>query len=273
MIPNDFAFAVRLTDTMNWDLTEEDFKFMMKLEPEGCFVTLDDAERVGIITTIRFDSLGWIGNLIVDHNHRLKGVGCLLMKHAMDYLMSKSATTIGLHSYIDTVSFYERLGFRVNSSFIRLVGQGIAGNPRVKAPRKMTKNDLADVINLDKLCIGGSRERLLRRIFADSGNLCYVARNNKQLVGFIMADWYSREIGPWVCHPSFNCEAMNLLKVVLNKLAGLEVRIGVPEKRREILAALRDMNFRDEFKVMRMYYGGILGNKGCLLAMESLERG
>ena len=46
---DDLKFAVNLTNTMKWDLVEEDFKYMMKLEPDGCFITFDNAKR--IITT------------------------------------------------------------------------------------------------------------------------------------------------------------------------------------------------------------------------------
>jgi predicted GNAT family acetyltransferase len=273
MTYRDFAFAIKLTDTMNWDLTEKDLKLMMTLEPEGCFVTSSGAEKVGIITTIHFDRIGWIGNVIVNRRYRSKGIGSLLVKHAVDYLVNKSVTTIGLYSYVDTVPFYEKMGFKKNSNFIRLVGQGSARHLGLNAPERLVESDLQDVINLDKLCVRGSRERLLTRMFTDSRDLCYATRKNKRLVCFIMADWYKKEIGPWVCHPSYDGEAINLLKAVLNKLAGLEVRIGVPERKRKILNALKDMNFTEEFKVVRMYYGESLEDTSCLLAMESLERG
>lgn len=273
MTKRDFAFAIKLTDTMNWDLTEKDFELMMTLEPEGCFVALDGAEKAGIITTMHFDRIGWIGNLIVNRRHRSKGIGSLLMKHGNDYLANKSVTTVGLYSYVDTVPFYEKMGFRKNCNFVRLVCLGSTRHFGDKAPESMIESDLPDVINLDKLCIPGSRERLLRRIFTDSRDLCYVARRNKQLMCFIMADWYKKEIGPWVGHPGHYREAINLLKAVLNKLVGSEVRIGVPANERKILDALRDMNFRDEFKVVRMYHGESLEDTGYLLAMESLERG
>ena len=54
MSAEDFAFAINITDPVGWDLTEADFAFMLKLEPEGCFVLLDDSEKVGIATTVSF---------------------------------------------------------------------------------------------------------------------------------------------------------------------------------------------------------------------------
>ncbi|MDH5702305.1 MAG: hypothetical protein OEZ12_06000, partial [Candidatus Bathyarchaeota archaeon] len=58
----DLKFAVQITDQMSWNFVEEDFKFMMELEPEGCFVLLYDSERVGIATAVCFGKIGWFGN-------------------------------------------------------------------------------------------------------------------------------------------------------------------------------------------------------------------
>ena len=54
---------------------------------------------------------------------------------------------------------------------------------------------------------------------------------------------------------------------------GLDVYIGVPEKQVETLSLLKESGFHEHFKVMRMYYGTKLQDKGCVFAVESLERG
>ena len=72
MLNDDFEYAVNLTDTLDWNLSENDFKFMLNLEPEGCFVATVDSEKVGITTTICYNGVGWIGNVIVDKNFRNK---------------------------------------------------------------------------------------------------------------------------------------------------------------------------------------------------------
>jgi len=273
MSPSDFGFAIRLTDTMKWDLTEKDFRFMMALEPEGCFTVLEGAKRVGITTTAHFGRIGWIGNVIVDARYRSKGLGILLVKHAIDYLRKKSVSTIGLYAYVDTVPFYEKLGFKADSNFIRLAGQSSGAHRRKPLVKAMTQRDLKDVFRFDKQCMGWNRERLLRRIFTDSKDLCYVARDTDELLGFIMADWYRQEIGPCVCRRGNSRVAISLLEAVLSSLSGLEVRLGISERGREIVKALRKMSFQEEFRVVRMYWGGMLQDSGCLLAMESLERG
>ncbi|HKZ93989.1 MAG TPA: GNAT family N-acetyltransferase [Candidatus Bathyarchaeia archaeon] len=273
MAPNDFAFAIKLTDTMNWDLTRKDFEFMMNLEPRGCCVALDETRRVGLITTMHFGRVGWIGNVIVTPSNRSKGVGALLVKHAIDYLVGESATTIGLYAYVDTVQFYEKLGFKANSNFIRLVGQGFKMDQYTERIVRMAERDLEDVARFDERCMGWNREPLLKRIFRDSKDLCYVARDSNKLLGFIMADSYRQEIGPCVSSPRKPEVAINLLRAVLGTFSGLEIRVGVSESRLGIVEALREMKFQEEFKVVRMYWGQVLKDKGCLLAMESLERG
>jgi hypothetical protein len=137
----------------------------------------------------------------------------------------------------------------------------------------MTQRDLEDAIDLDRACMGWNRERLLRRIFTDSRDLCYVARKKNRQLGFIMGDWYRQEIGPLMCPADFEDEAISLLKTVLSKLKGIEVRIGVSEARQKFLDALVDLGFKEEFRVTLMHLGDKLPDAGCFVAMESLERG
>jgi len=269
---SDFAFAIRLTDTMNWDLTEKDFTFLIELEPEGCFVAIADAKRVGITTTAHFGKIGCIGNVIVDAQYRSKGIGVRLVKEATRYLSDKYASTITLYAYQNTVEFYEKMGFKADYNLIRFTGEGQRSQEKYDNVRAMTQRDLEEAINIDYECMSWNRERLLRRKFAESDDLCYVARQNGKLVGFIMADRYRQEIGPLICRPNRDGKAIDLLKTVLGKLVDVEIGIGVSEKRPRIADALVQMSFKKEFRVTLMHLGEALPNTRCMVAMESLER-
>jgi ribosomal protein S18 acetylase RimI-like enzyme len=269
---SDFSFAIRLTDTMNWDLTERDFTFMMELEPKGCFVASADAKRVGITTTAHFGKIGCIGNVIVDAQYRSKGIGVKLVKEATRYLADKSASTITLYAYQNTVKFYEKMGFKADYHLIRFTGKGQKNQETYDNVRAMTQHDLEEAINMDHECMNWNRERLLRRKFAESGDLCYVARENGKLVGFVMADRYRQEIGPLICRTNRDGEAISLLKTALGKLVDVEVGIGVSEKKPRIADALVAMNFKEEFRVTLMHLGEAMPKTRCMVAMESLER-
>lgn len=269
---SDFSFAIRLTDTMNWELTEKDFTFMMELEPQGCFVALADEKRVGITTTAHFGKIGCIGNVIVDTRYRSKGIGVKLVKEAIRYLSEKSAKTIALYAYQNTVEFYEKMGFKSDHHFIRFMGQGQKNQETQGNVRAMTQQDLKEAISIDHTCMNWNRERLLRRKFAESSDLCFVAQENGKLVGFIMADQYRQEVGPLICRADRDEEAISLLKTVLDKLADVEVGIGVSEKRPRIAEALVRKNLKEEFRVTLMHLGEALPKTRCMVAMESLER-
>jgi len=269
---SDFAFAIRLTDTMNWDLTEKDFTFLIELEPEGCFVAIADAKRVGITTTAHFGKIGCIGNVIVDAQYRSKGIGVRLVKEATRYLSDKYASTITLYAYQNTVEFYEKMGFKADYNLIRFTGEGQRSQEKYDNVRAMTQRDLEEAINIDYECMSWNRERLLRRKFAESGDLCHAARQNGKLVGFIMADRYRQEIGPLICRPNRDGEAISLLKTVLDKLVDVEIGIGISEKKPRIADALVQMSFKEEFRVTLMHLGEALPNTHCMVAMESLER-
>ena len=135
MTREDYRFAVELTDSMNWNMVESDFEFMMELEKDGCFVAYDDSDRVGISTTITYGKIGWIGNVIVSEKRRKKGFGSLLVEHCLQYLMNQGAESIGLYAYTNRIRFYEKLGFKRNLDFIVLEGK-VMGKPHTKTKAK-----------------------------------------------------------------------------------------------------------------------------------------
>ncbi len=125
MVKGDFGFATELANTMDWNMADEDFQFMLNLEPAGCFVAFDGRERVGIATNISFGKVGWFGNLIVKEEYRTKGVGSLLVKHSISYLQAKGAQTIGLYAYPNLVGFYGKLGFKADEEFSVLQAESL----------------------------------------------------------------------------------------------------------------------------------------------------
>jgi predicted N-acetyltransferase YhbS len=273
MTSRNFSFAVRLTDTMNWNQTEEDFKFMLELEPQGCFVLFDDAKPVGIVTTVSFGKIGWLGNLIITEAYREKGAGTLLAQHAVEYLTSKNSSTIGLYAYVDKIPFYNRLGFKYDSEFIILNGRGFTSQLQ-RNLKEADRNDIQEIIRFDRICFGSSRRKLLEPILLNLNNPCYLCLEDKRMLGYAIAKKYSdmAEIGPLVCRRGRSDVAVDLLKTILNKLKGLHVSVCVPKKESQILNMLMTSGFREDFRVARMFFQPE-AVKDCVYIAESLERG
>ena len=273
MSPEDLAFAVQITDQMSWNLVEEDFRFMMELEPEGCFVLFCDSERVGIATSVCFGKIGWFGNFIVEERHRNKGAGSMLVKHAIKYLKSRNLETIGLYSYIDKTTFYQRLGFKCDSEFLVLEGKGL---PKLNNPDlgKVQNKNIQNVIDYDCHCFGGSRKRLLESILFNSINTGYLCIEEDEMLGYCVAKVYGEmvEIGPLVCKKGRDDVAIKLLQKNLNGLESLEVSMCLPKKELTIISMLRENGFREKFRVFRMFLGSPIA-RDCIYVAESLERG
>jgi GNAT superfamily N-acetyltransferase len=275
MSVEDLDFAVRLTDTMNWQLTEEDFEFMLQLEPEGCFTLTEDNKRIGLLTTISFDGMGWIGNVIVDEKHRRKGAGPILVEHAVDYLIKKRVNTVGLYAYLNAVNFYRRLGFTYDSDFIVLHGKGSLSKIEVTTNIRMAeKKDLHEIIAHDGSCMGVSRGKLLEPILLNTDNSCYLMTRDGGIVGYVSAKVYKglAELGPLVCGKGDSEVAVDLLKAIIGRLESFELSACLPKKETTVVGFLTDSGFRESFRVARMFFGTPRVHD-CVYMAESLERG
>ena len=274
MSAEDFAFATDITDQMDWELTDADFEFMLGLEPEGCFVLLDDSDKIGIATTVSFGRVGWFGNLIVNSDRREKGGGSLLVTHALRYLKSKRVKSVGLYAYPSKIPFYTRLGFKYDcSDFVVLKGKGTP-SPISADVSEDGKDRLKEIADFDQNCYGASRKKVLEPILLDRGNLCYMILKDKQLLGFLAAKVYDKmaELGPLVCDPDRSDIAISLIEAALNRLNGYEVSLYLRQRESSIIKILIGRGFTESFKVSRMFYGSPTA-KDCIYAAESLERG
>lgn len=273
MFARDFEFAVKITEPMKWGLAEADFEFMTELEPEGSFVLFDDAERIGIATTVSYGRVGWFGNLIVNADKRKRGGGSLLVKHALKYLIDKDVKTVGLYAYLDKIPFYTKLGFKYDSEFTVLKGEGFSSLSATHA-MEAKKQDVKKIIDYDESCFGASRKKLLEPILLYPSNFCYVSVENGRIVGFVVTKVYDgmAELGPLVCEPERSDTAISLLNATLGRLNGLEVSMCIPKKEKSILGMLKKTGFSESLGVARMFFGLPVTNE-CIYIAESLERG
>jgi ribosomal protein S18 acetylase RimI-like enzyme len=271
--PADFPFAVQLSNTMNWNMTIDDFELAAELEPEGCFILLQDAERLGIATTVSFGKVGWFGNLIVKEKYRRKGAGSLLLRHALDYLQGRGVETVGLYAYTHLIEFYKSFGFKVDEDFLVLQGKPVS-REAAKTPRKIQEQDFSALIDFDSQCFGARRTRLLEHIFREKRNLCYVSVNDDRIKGYAAAKIFGEmvEVGPLLCRRNHVDDALMLLETILSQFKKLGVFMCVPAKETALLDWLSEAGFHRDFQVARMFLGPAVASN-CLYVAESLERG
>ena len=269
----DLPFAVELANTMDWSMTNEDFGFNVKLEPNGCFVLFDGLERVGITTCICYGRVGWFGNLVVTEAYREKGAGTLLVEHAVNYLKRLGVEAIGLYAYPHLLGFYGKFGFKQDADWLVLKAKTVSAEYEGKM-KTASKQDLPAIIDLDRRCFGASRKKLLEQIFISNDNLCYVSLEAGEVVGYVAAKVSGElaEVGPLVCRGSRRENAVNLLKVVLAKLNGAETFMYLPASEKNLLDTALNAGFQEKFRLARMFLG-FRAAEECVYMAESLERG
>jgi hypothetical protein len=275
MVPDDFGFAVGLTDTVNWGFVEEDFGFMQRLEPEGCFILYDDDARIGISTTISYGRIGWFGNLIIAEQCRNKGAGSFLVRHSLEYLSAKETCTVGLYAYVDKIPFYEALSFIKGIDYEVMRAKKLFPSElfRNADVQEASKSDLSELVAFDQRYFGGSREKLLKAIMAVPSNICYLSYGKNRLKGYVMAKVYGgvAEIGPLVCERTRDNIELCLLQAIFREIEGFDVSL-CALKKGEVLSFIQKCGFVNDFPVVRMFFNPMIGND-CITLAESLERG
>lgn len=110
--PNDFHPFLALARDEGWISTRRELAYLLEHSPEGCLVYHDEDNPVGFVTALCHNRSGWIGNLLVSHNVRGRGIGTALFRRALEVLQRSGATTIWLTASRAGRPIYEQCGFR-----------------------------------------------------------------------------------------------------------------------------------------------------------------
>jgi len=103
-------------------------------DPAGIFVAEDDGEVIGYVTTFcdHETGIGTIPNLAVEAAHRGKGVGRMLIQHALDHFRGQGATLAKIETLEQNPigqNLYASIGFREVSRQIHYVMSLNSGSP------------------------------------------------------------------------------------------------------------------------------------------------
>ncbi|BCS55772.1 GNAT family N-acetyltransferase [Geobacter sp. SVR] len=120
---------LELAAVERWVAEAWEVDFLLSASPAGCFSARDaSGAACGFVTTLRHQSSGWIGNLIVDSSCRGRGVGRTLFVAAMEALKKAGVGTIWLTASNMGKPMYEKHGFRAIDTIVRWDGSGRQGS-------------------------------------------------------------------------------------------------------------------------------------------------
>jgi GNAT superfamily N-acetyltransferase len=110
--PSDIPGCMRLKEAAGWNQTEEDWRRVLDLEPEGCFGIDRGDHLVATTTAICYGRrLAWIGMVLTDPEYRGQGLATQLMRHTLEFLDSRGLDWIKLDATAMGRPLYRRLGF------------------------------------------------------------------------------------------------------------------------------------------------------------------
>jgi len=255
----DIDFAYKLNVMEQWDDTRNDIKRMFNGEPNGCFIAEIKSKPVGHVFSISYGRLGWTGLLIVKPEYRRRGIGTLLTRRAMDYLLSCKVETIKLEAVAAIADLYRRLGFADEYDSLRFTGvsRKITSLPSHRI-NTLKIEGIKQLTKFDAEYFGANRTKVLHRLYQENPQLCFVSRIGSRIVGYIMfrKTKSGYRIGPWVCNPENPQVARELLMECMETIGhNAKLYVGVPAMNEVAVEILQDFDFRQYSQSIHMHFG------------------
>jgi len=251
LFESDIAAAMRLKEAAGWNQTEDDWRRLLMLEPNGCFGAIKDGRLVGTTTTTTYgDELAWIGMVLVDPQHRRQGIAAKLMNVALDYLNGKAAT-VKLDATALGQPVYEKFGFQVESLIERWSGTG-----NLQSAESFGGASSSELLALDRIAFNADRSKLIEALMKGGSVPPVLMRDaDDELSGYALARNGTRAdyVGPVVAKDPQQAET--LLDQVLSQLHDRRVYIDFNKECSAGSRVLSDRGFVKERDLIRMRAG------------------
>jgi len=270
----DIPFAVSLTQSEGWGFSPEDFERFVVYEPDGCLLATIEEMPVGLITSVSYGTVGWIGNVIVAPEHRRHTVGRVLLEGALAHLEERGVPTIRLNSYETAIGFYRRFGFVEEHGVQRYVGELTRPAPE-HGPTPSSATWQA-ILEFDRQCLGADRSRVLLRLAQDFPGLCIAHATPFEATGYVLGKTApsGSEAGPLVAVGG-EAQARELLTRLCARLPPGPAEVGLSEVNAWAAPLAASLGLRRSFRAVQMRRGPPVEGEqlSALIAVGGFEKG
>jgi GNAT superfamily N-acetyltransferase len=251
---DDVPLGCRLNDAAGWNQRPADWQRLLAFEPAGCFVAEWDGRPVGTTCVTRFETIAWISMVLVDAEHRGRGIGTQLMRYALAWLDERGAQTVRLDATALGRPVYEKLGFVGEYEVARWEGAAVGGGlgPEITWA---ADSHLKAITALDHQATGTPRGPLLARLFAERPEGMRVAVDRGRISGYsgIRPGGRAWQIGPLVALDVSSGSA--LLDAAFSDHQGQTVFLDVPLPNRPAMQWAEARGLRIGRQFLRMTRG------------------
>ena len=156
----DLAVAMELSTAAGWNQTEDDWRMLLELAPQGCFGIDADGKLIATTTLLPYgQQLAWIGMVLTNTSYRHRGFARTLLSHALSAADSNGIKTVKLDATDQGQPLYASLGFKAEGPIERWSRPGSA-NLRVTAGKFPSDVGAA----FDRVAFGADRSAMLTRL-------------------------------------------------------------------------------------------------------------
>jgi GNAT superfamily N-acetyltransferase len=261
LTPLDIPAAQRLRELAKWNQSDQDWKNLLALEPQGCFAAELGGRVVGTATSTRFEpssgpgSFGWIGMVLVDPECRRLGIGSGLLNEAIHYLKRCRVETIKLDATPQGRLVYEKLGFSAEYEIERFEAVSTESAARSTLVEPILQRDLNEICNIDTIAFGARRRVILKTWLEQRPELSFCVREHGRIAGFALArrGTHFHHLGPVVSANPSHCET--LLTQQLAQLKNQKVIMDVVTANQWARPIAEQLGFKSQRPLLRMALG------------------
>ncbi|MBC7856748.1 MAG: GNAT family N-acetyltransferase [Pirellulaceae bacterium] len=273
MTAEDLPLGMRLKSQAGWNQTPADWRRFLAMQPEGCLVAELDGVAVGTAVVTAFEAVALISMVLVEQEHRGRGVGKALMNRAIQVAEELGCRTIRLDATPLGRPLYEALGFVAQYGLTRYAGMsGAVGDPSTTASlvvRFSGFEDINAILTMDAAVTGTQRGKFLTRLFAEEPSAVRVAQRDGRIAGYFAFRPGSDALQLGPCIALTDEAGIALLTDALSRYIGSRVYWDFPSSHSGAVALAKSAGLSAQRQLLRMCRGEAVNDDDARLWASS----
>lgn len=254
---DDVYAAWTLSRQAGWNQTRADWQRLLELFPETCFAGRVGGDVVATSTLATYDAtVGWIGMVLVDEDHRRRGYGSRIFERALRAALDSNIDVIGLDATDSGRTVYEQYEFETVVGVDRWSGavRSSVDTTDVVVTERSGDETLVDAItSFDTRHVDVDRRPLLAHLLESASTTGLVAQGGDGDVrgyAIVRPGRTNPQVGPLVAVTEDDAE--RLLAAAAERVDGSLVVDGLRTRRTE--SVLERVGLTAERQLYRMTY-------------------
>jgi len=255
MRPEDVRHGMSLSTSEGWNQTENDWRLLIENPGNICIQAEVHGKVIGTTAAINYaGEEAWIGMVLVDKDHRGRGVSKALLTGIFQKL--STYPSIKLDATPAGRPVYQKFGFRDEYQIARMVRTHPNNLPlqeNVDDIEPVQTKDTEEIIALDKMVFGVERRQLIEYLIKEYPAKAWLIKRNNRIAGFVLGRDGNRfhHIGPLVAFHISDAKA--LIARAIRTLKDQSIVVDVLFDKRELVEWLNEVGFARMRHFIRMY--------------------